>query len=251
MKVLIVDDEHLARMRLVRLLESQDGFEVVAEAGNGEEAVADCNQFNPDVVLMDIRMPVMDGLDAARHLAKRDEPPAVIFCTAYNDYALEAFEANAVDYLLKPVNREKLSLALKKAQKLNRIQISALIESAEHESGASLQRSHISVKSSRGVDLIAIESVRYFLADQKYVTVYYLLDGELKDVLIDDPLKELERELGDSFVRIHRNALVAVLHIQGLEKTEQGFMLKLAGVINSPQVSRRHLPEIRRLLQQL
>ena len=127
MKLLIVDDEPLARARLQRLLEQQGDCEVVAQAGNGEQAVAAFNQFSPDVVLMDIRMPVMDGLQAARHLANSEQPPAVIFCTAYDDYALEAFEANAVDYLLKPVNRDKLSLALNKAQRLNRVQLLVIL----------------------------------------------------------------------------------------------------------------------------
>ncbi|MEE8059820.1 MAG: LytTR family DNA-binding domain-containing protein [Pseudomonadales bacterium] len=259
MNVLIVDDEPLARLRLARLLDGQEGYQVVAEAENGEHAIELCNQHNPDVILMDIRMPVMDGLQAARHLAKGDEPPAVIFCTAYNDYALEAFDANAVDYLMKPVNREKLAQALVKAQKLNRVQLTALVEHVEKDSRdspsdnlrGSSYRSHISAKSSRGIELISLDNVRYFLADQKYVTVYYVTEGELKEVLIDDPLKELEQELGDKFARIHRNALVAVAHIQGLDKREQLSYLKLAGIERGPQVSRRHIATIRKLLQQL
>jgi two-component system response regulator AlgR len=255
-KVLIVDDEPLARTRLVRLLEQHPNCQVVAEAGTGEQAILACNEHSPDVVLMDIRMPVMDGLQAARHLAKAEAAPAVIFCTAYDDYALEAFEANAVDYLLKPVNREKLALALSKAQKLNRIQLSALLESSnpagdQQGNTTTSMRSHISAKSSRGIELIALTHVRYFLADQKYVTVYHLLDQALKEVLIDDSLKELEQELGDSFVRVHRNALVAIDYIQGLEKTALGPRLKLADVAEGPLVSRRHLPGIRKLLQQL
>ncbi len=251
MRVLIVDDEPLARMRLARLMEEQEGCEVVAEAETGEGAIDAFNQHNPDVVLMDIRMPVMDGLEAARHLTKSDEPPAVIFCTAYNDYALEAFDANAVDYLLKPVNREKLSHALLKAQKLNRVQLSALVSNEGDNGEPATERSHISAKSSRGIELIAIDEVRYFLADHKYVTVFYHQEGELKEVLIDDPLKELEQELGQAFVRIHRNALVAVAYIRGLEKTEQGAHIKVADVEQGPQVSRRHMPAVRKLLQSL
>ena len=253
MKILIVDDEPLARIRLIRLLAEQPGCQVVAEAENGEQAIAQFNRHKPDAILMDIRMPVMDGLQAARHLANSDEPPAVIFCTAYNDYALEAFDANAVDYLLKPVDRDKLAHALIKAQKLNRLQLFALTESSATEGDETFgsRRSHISVRSSRGVDLIPLEHVRYFLADQKYVTVYHVCDGELKEVLIDDPLKELELELEGQFIRIHRNALVAVAHIQGLDKSAQGVTVKLAGVAQGPQVSRRHMPDIRKLLQQL
>lgn len=254
MKVLIVDDEPLARMRLIRLLEQQSDCDVVGEAENGQQAVLACNEHSPDVVLMDIRMPVMDGLQAAGHLSKSEEPPAVIFCTAYDDYALQAFEANAVDYLLKPVNRQKLSLALAKAQKLNRSQLSALTEHPldnDNSHDTATTRSHISAKSNRGIELIPLDNVRYFLADHKYVTVYHLLDKQLKEVLIDDPLKELEQELGDGFIRIHRNALVAIAHIQGLEKSSSGPRLKLAGVAEGPLVSRRHLPAIKTLLQQL
>lgn len=255
MKVLIVDDEPLARTRLVRLLQEQPDYTVVAEASNGEQAIALCNTHNPDVILMDIRMPLMDGLQAARHLASIDEPPAVIFCTAYNDYALDAFDANAVDYLLKPVNRGKLAQALKKAQTLNRVQLTTLItaadQRAEDKPAVAGQRSHLSVKSARGIELVPIDQVRYFLADHKYVTVYHWADEGIKELLIDDPLKELELEFESRFVRIHRNALVAVAHIQGLEKTAEGMRLKLADITNGPLVSRRHLSAVRALLQHL
>lgn len=251
MKVLIVDDEPLARSRLVRLLAQQGGYTVVAEAGNGEQAITACNEYHPDVVLMDIRMPVMDGLQAARYLSVADAPPAVIFCTAYDDYALAAFDTNAVGYLLKPVNRDKLEQALAKAKKLNRVQLSALTRTGNEQAAAAPARSHISSKSSRGIELIPLPEVRYFLADQKYITVYYLLDGVLREALIDEPLKELEDELADSFVRIHRNALVAIAHIQGLEKDPQGVRLKLSGVAQGPQVSRRHMTAVKKRLQLL
>lgn len=253
MNVLIVDDEPLARSRLVRLLEQNPDCDSLSEAGNGEQAIIACQQQLPDVVLMDIRMPVMDGIQAARHLSTFAEPPAVIFCTAYNDYALDAFDANAVDYLLKPVNRERLSQALAKAKKLNRAQLLSLSE--QHEPTADSQhdapRAHIAAKSSRGIELVAIENIRYFMADQKYVTVFYQVDGEQKQVLIDDSLKDLEQELGDQFVRIHRNALAAVTHIRGLEKSVQAVYLKLSGIEQGPQVSRRYQSAVRDLLQHL
>lgn len=241
MKLLIVDDEPLARSRLCRLVEQHDSYEVVAQAENGQQALAAFEQHHPDIILMDIRMPVMDGLTAARSIADREEPSAVIFCTAYSDYALEAFEANAVDYLLKPVSREKLALSLEKAQRLNKLQLTTLSESIGE------QRSHISATTTRGIELVALDSVRYFLADHKYVTVFHS-EGE---VLIDDPLKELEQEFGSRFVRIHRNALVASAYIQGLEKTAEGHRVKLEGIAEGPLVSRRHLPELRKLIQAL
>ena len=241
MKLLIVDDEPLARSRLCRLVEQHEDYEVVAEAENGEQALASCLQHQPDIVLMDIRMPVMDGLTAARSIADSDEPPAVIFCTAYSDYALEAFEANAVDYLLKPVSRDKLTQSLDKARRLNKLQLIALTQSVGE------QRSHISAKTTRGIELVALDDVRYFLADLKYVTVYHGA-GEL---LIDDSLKELEQEFGQRFVRVHRNALVAAAHIQGLEKSAEGYRVKLKGIAQGPAVSRRHLADLRKLIQGL
>ncbi len=241
MRVLIVDDEPLARSRLARLLQRQGNGEVVAEASNGQQAIEAFQQYHPDVILMDIRMPVMDGLTAARSISDSDEPPAIIFCTAYSDYALDAFDASAVDYLLKPVSREALRLSLEKARRLTKVQISSLAESVGE------QRSHISAKTARGIELVALSEVRYFIADHKYVTVVHG-DGE---VLIDDPLKELEQEFGQAFIRIHRNALVAVAHIQGLEKIEAGHRLKLKDIAEGPLVSRRHLPDIRKLLQTL
>ncbi len=243
MRALVVDDEPLARARLRRLLEQLSDCEVVAEAGDGEQAVAFCSRFLPDVVLMDIRMPVMDGLSAARAIADMAQPPAVIFCTAYNDYALEAFEAEAVGYLLKPVNRDKLSVALDKAQKLNKVQLSALAESAQEQG----LRSHISAKTSRGIELVSLAEVRYFLAEQKYVSAVYTA-GEL---LIDDSLKDLEEEFGERLLRVHRNALVVVEHILGLERLDQGYRIKLAGIEQGPLVSRRHMSELRKLLKEL
>ena len=119
------------------------------------------------------------------------------------------------------------------------------------QSGIAEQRQHVCARVQGELKLIPLKEIHYFLADQKYVTVYHISEGELKEVLIDDPLKELEEELGDRFVRIHRNALVAVAHIEGLDKSEQLTTLKLAGVEQGPQVSRRHMPAIRKLLQQL
>ncbi len=126
MKVLIVDDEKPARDRLRRLLDELDGYDVVAEATNGEAAIAASEAHHPDIALMDIRMPGMDGIEAARHLAASDTAPAVIFATAFNEYALDAFDAQAVGYLMKPVRRERLERALEHARKLSANQLDAL-----------------------------------------------------------------------------------------------------------------------------
>jgi two-component system response regulator AlgR len=242
MKVLIVDDEPLARARLRRLLDGIADVQVVGEADNGERALAAAMHWQPQVVLMDIRMPGMDGLSAARELSQQPAPPAVVFCTAYDDYAVEAFDTNAIGYLLKPVKQDKLAQALAKAARLGHAQLAAL------PGIGAPARSHISAKSRRGVELVAMAEVRYFIADHKYVTVYHC-DGEL---LIDDTLKELEDEFGARLLRVHRNALVVVEHIQGLERVELGqFRIKLGGLGHGPQVSRRHLPAVRRALEKL
>ena len=245
MKVLIVDDEPLGRMRLRRLLGSLADVHVAGEADNGEQALAAVDALQPDVVLMDIRMPGLDGLSAARQLAERAEAPKVIFCSAYDEYAIEAFEANAIGYLLKPVNQDKLALALAKAQRLSRPQVTALVE---HTPTPGAPRSQLAAKSRRGIELLPFAQARYFIADHKYVTVYHT-GGEL---LLDDTLKELEDEFGNRLLRVHRNALVVLEHIQGLERVELGqYRVRLHGLVHGPMVSRRHLPDVRKLLAQL
>lgn len=242
MRVLIVDDEQLARDRLARMLGSLEGYEVVGEAAHGVAALEQIQALQPEVVLLDIRMPGMDGLEAARHLSELDEPPAVIFCTAYEEHAIQAFDLQAVGYLLKPVRKENLADALGKAQRVNKAQLAAL-------GGTEAQRrTHISARTRRGIELIPVDDVRYFQADQKYVTVRHG-GGE---VIIDETLRDLEEEFGDAFVRIHRNALVAVQHIDRLERSAAGRAhIRLRDVEESLEVSRRHLSGVRRLIKRL
>ena len=241
MKVLVCDDEALARMRLKRLVEMAN-MEVSAEAASGREAVESAGRLRPDVVLMDIRMPDMDGLEAAAHLDKMENPPAVIFCTAYEEHALQAFRVHAVDYLLKPVGAQDLKRALDKARALNRVQIAELSHKmAANQSG----RRHLSARTHRGLELVPVEEVRYFQADQKYVAVHHA--GGY--VLIDEPLKALEDEFGDLFVRIHRSTLASLHFIESLECSSQGrFEVRLRGVDEPLNVSRRHMPGLRRAL---
>ncbi len=245
MKVLIVDDEPLGRMRLRRLLNGLPDIHVAGEADNGQQALAAVDSLQPDVVLMDIRMPGLDGLSAARELAERPQAPAVIFCSAYDEYAIEAFEANAIGYLLKPVNQDKLVLALAKAQRLSRPQLASLTEGAPLPG---TPRSQLAAKSRRGIELLPFAQARFFIADHKYVTAFHT-GGEL---LLDDTLKELEDEFGTRLLRVHRNALVVLEHIQGLERIELGqYRVKLHGLLQGPVVSRRHLPDVRKLLEKL
>lgn len=246
MKVMIVDDEPLARERLRRFCEEDlSGYSVVAEAGDGSGAIRAAQQHHPDVVLLDVRMPGMDGIEAARHLAALEPAPAVIFTTAYDDYAIEAFAVHAVGYLLKPVRRDKLEDALKAAARPNAVQLAALRADEESRPHA---RSHISARVRGNLVLIKVEDILYFQADQKYITVRHA-GGE---VLIEEALKDLEEEFGNRFVRIHRNALVALDGIIALERDALGrTVVKLKGIAETLEVSRRHLPGLRATLKQL
>lgn len=243
MRILIVDDEVPARLRLRGLLTQVPDASVAGEAGDGASALRQVEALNPDVVLLDIRMPGMDGLECARHLASLATPPAVIFTTAYDKFAIEAFEAQAMDYLVKPVRRERLEAALTRAQRPNAAQRAAL--GAGFPAGRSRRR-QLCVRVRDSLRLIDVETVLYFRADQKYVTVRHG-GGE---VLIEDSLKSLEEEFQDDFVRVHRNALVAVRAIDSLEKDDGGqFYLRLRGLAERLEVSRRLVPDVRKLIR--
>lgn len=242
MKVLIVDDEQLARDRLARMIAGYDGYEVVGEAANGIDAVKQASSLQPEVVLLDIRMPGMDGLETARHFGDFDEPPAVIFCTAYEEHAVEAFNLQAVGYLLKPVRKDNLEAALGNAQRVNKAQLAAL--SSEQPP----RRSHISARTRRGMELIPVDAVRYFQADQKYVTVRHA-EGE---VIVDETLRDLEEEFAQQFVRVHRNALVAAHYVIGLDRLGSGhYQIRLKDVDEALDVSRRHVAAVRKFIKKL
>jgi two-component system, LytTR family, response regulator AlgR len=244
MRLLIADDESLARERLRALIGGLDGIEVVGDQQPGREVLTQCATLQPDCVLLDIAMPAMDGLEAARHLTGFDPPPAVIFCTAYDEHALAAFEASAVDYVVKPVRRERLSAALERARRFTGEQYRAVGERL----GAVPQRTHICARLRGNLKLVPVAEVAYFLAEDKYVAVRHA-GGE---VLVEESLKALEDEFGDRFVRIHRNCLVATDRLSGLRRTPDGRMY--ADVRDAPEpleVSRRNLPALRRLVKSL
>lgn len=242
MRILIVDDEELARERINRILTEETTHEVVGFAENGEDALNKIEELNPEVVLLDIRMPGMDGLEVARHLISKDEPPAVIFTTAYDEYALEAFKVQAVDYLLKPVREDKLVEALGKALKPNKLQWKSL---NKNEDGSTKARTHLSSRTRKGITLVPVGDIYFLRAEHKYVTVRYK-GGE---VLIEEPLKELEVEFPDLFLRIHRSCLVATKYLAGLEKNVEGQpCVKLEGIDDLLVISRRHLPSVRKAM---
>ena len=247
MKVLIVDDEKPARDRLQQILADEDEYDVVGEAGNGHEALEMAAECKPDIVLLDIRMPGMEGIETAHHLNTMDPPPAVVFTTAYDEYAVDAFEARAIGYVLKPVRRSRLTGALEHAARFAR---SALSEAAA-EANLEVQRKHVCAYTHGELKLIPVGEIACFRADQKYVSV----DHDSGQDLIDDSLKSLEAEFGSHFVRIHRSALIAVDRIDRIEKDADGksrVILRDGSHVDDKEliISRRHVAEVRRRLKE-
>jgi two-component system response regulator AlgR len=237
-RVLIVDDEPPARERLGRLLRELPGYEVAGECATADEALRRCSELRPDIVLMDVRMPGMSGLEAARHLALLDDSPAVIFTTAYDQYAVEAFEAEAVGYLLKPVRSERLATALERATRLAGSKLAAV---AARQS-APTPRTHVAARLGDTIKLIPVHDIFYFSADQKYTTVRHRGGSEL----IDDALRALETEFATDFVRVHRSALVHVQQVAGVERTGDGqYEVLLRDLNERLPVSRRQAGELR------
>lgn len=238
MRILIVDDERLARDRLRRLVNELPDCEVAGEAGDGADAVRIAERVRPEVVLLDVRMPGMDGIEAARHLSGAEPPPAIIFTTAYGDHALEAFEARAVDYLVKPVRAERLATALRTARQPNRAQIGG--------TGIGEPRQQLCARLGGELQLVAVADVRFFRAEHKYVTVRHG-GGE---ILLEESLKSLEEEFGDRFLRVHRKALVAPVWVGGLAKSAEGRpSIWFHDIGDTIEVSRRHLPTVRQRLR--
>ncbi len=246
MRILLADDEALSRERLRDLLQDLGGgIDIIGEAVNGLEALNLAIRLRPDVVLLDINMPGMDGLRCARELARLHEGPAVVFVTAHDDFALQAFEVAACDYLLKPVRGERLAAALARTRRFTQGHWERL-DAQLPQAGAT--RDYICAQRSGEIKLIPVVEILYFQADQKYTTLK-TLTGE---ALIEDSLKSLEQAFGERFVRIHRSALVATGCIERLEKGDGGGgSLWLRGLREPLEVSRRCLPLLRTRLKQM
>lgn len=207
LNILIVDDEAPARNRLRELLADIPGIRIAGEACTGKEAIALFGESQPDVLLMDIRMPEMDGLEAAEHLQKLEHPPAIVFATAFDAHAVQAFELNAVDYLLKPIRLERLANALKKARALRPAQIQELRP-------LRLARTHFSISERGRILLVPVEQVIYLRAELKYLTVR----TSEREYLMEESLTQVEQEFPEHFVRLHRNCLAARSSIRGFER---------------------------------
>ncbi|MFV9614539.1 MAG: LytR/AlgR family response regulator transcription factor [Gammaproteobacteria bacterium] len=241
MNVLIVDDERLARQRLRKMLSANSGYQIIGEAETGEDALRKTQTTRPDVVLMDIRMPGMDGIEAASYINRLDKPPAIIFTTAFSDHALHAFETHAIDYLLKPIKQSRLEAALEAATRMNKAQLSQL-----REEETDTARKKICIKNRGSLELIPIDEIIYFKADQKYVT----LRTADQEYLIEESLKALEEEFSNQFIRVHRNALVAQHMLHGLTKNNSSQVcISFSEIKDLLEVSRRHLPFIRKKLK--
>ncbi|MFD0738802.1 LytR/AlgR family response regulator transcription factor [Lysobacter koreensis] len=242
MKVVIADDEPLARERLRALLGEQRGIEIVADAADGLEALHACAEHQPDLVLLDISMPGIDGLETARHLAAFEPRPAVVFCTAFDAHALSAFEAEAIDYLVKPVRAERLAAALE------RVRTFAAGRGASGDTRAGQRRTHLCARLRGSLRLIPIEDVHYLHAEEKYVIVHHARGEDL----IEESLKSLEEEFGERFVRIHRNCLVARHEIVELKRGADGHVHAMLRHGKAPlEVSRRCVSGLRETLKHL
>jgi two-component system response regulator AlgR len=242
LRVLIVDDEPPARERLGRMLAELADVAVAGEAGNGAEALEACGRLLPDIVLLDIRMPGMDGIEVARHLNALEEPPAVIFVTAHDEHALAAFEAQALGYLLKPVRQEKLARAIQRAARVAAPQLQRVAEQAQ----LGRRRQQVAARLGDQLRLIPVEDIYYFAAGQKYVTVRHRGGSDL----IDESLRALAAEFAPDFVRIHRNSLVAARHVAAIERSAEGqYLARMKDCEEALPVSRRHATEALRHLR--
>ncbi|MEK7438021.1 MAG: LytTR family DNA-binding domain-containing protein [Pseudomonadota bacterium] len=243
LRVVLVDDEAPARSRLKELIADcapQLAASVVGEAGNGKEALALLESVSADLVLVDIRMPQMSGIEFARHALALESPPAIVFVTAYEEYAIKAFELRALDYLLKPVRRARLLAALTRARESGAPGREALrgLESAP--------RRHLCVAQRGRISLVPVAEIVYLKAELKYVTIR----TAEHEHLLEESLAHLEHEFAEDFVRIHRNCIVAKSRIRGFEKAdvqdgEQGWLVLLEGCAEKLAVSRRQWPLVK------
>lgn len=244
LRIFIVDDEAPARSRLKELLgdlSAELPNEVVGEAANGKEGIALLPIAAPDVVLVDIQMPQMNGMEFARHLTTLEHAPAVVFVTAHDQYAIEAFEVNALDYLLKPVRAQRLAGALAKAAAAGPASREALVRASHGP------RRYLSVAERGKILLVAVADVIFMKAELKYVT----LRTREREYLVEESLTSLEQEFGALFVRVHRNCLVARRAIRGFERASAedwegaGWSVLLEGCDERLPVSRRQWPTVK------
>lgn len=238
MNVLIVDDEPLACDRLVRFLQSFDYITGLRVAVNGSDALTKLTHFPADVVLLDIRMPGQDGLEVATAIGQLAEPPAVIFCTAYDDYALAAFGVQAQAYLVKPIQRQALNRALLDSKKVNKAQLAALTRSPAVAT--------VAVYHGRERELIPLKEIYYLKAEDKHV----LLQSTRGERIVDQSLKQLQQLHAATLLRIHRNMLVNINLVERIYRDPNGrYWLYLRNFDDPLSVSRRHVHQVQELFK--
>jgi len=244
LRVLVVDDELPARRRLRELLADvgvRMPIEVVGEAANGRDALDRVTELAPDLVLLDIRMPEIDGIEVARHLQRLDKPPAIIFTTAYDAYAIKAFEVHAIDYLLKPIRASRLEDALKRMPPPVRPSDDTLRELSQDA------RANLCAQERGRIHLIPVADILYLKAELKYVTAR----TKEREFLLEESLTKLEQEFGERLVRIHRNCLVARAAIRGFvrvhDEGEGHWEVMLNGLDEKLAVSRRQQHVVREI----
>lgn len=254
MKIVICDDEPLARQRLMRLIDELPNYQVVGEASNGQQALEVIERSQADIVLMDIQMPQGSGLEVVRQLQQKPNCPAIIFVTAFDEFALDAFQVQAENYLLKPIRKEQLHNALQQSQRLNAAQKKRALQSLAPLNAQSAQQTapskpeepRFSVHTHRGIELIALSEIRYFRAEQKYV----LINTGNSESITEQTLKNLESQLSEDFIRVHRNSLVNLRHISALRLRGGHYYIEITGSTQSLPVSRRHISELKKCLKQ-
>jgi len=234
---LVIDDEPLARSRLRRLL-GQLEVDVLAEGCTGAEAVKLCSELPADLLFIDINMPGKSGLEAAEEISKAlERPPAIIFCTAYDEYALRAFDANASDYLLKPVSIEDLEQSIRRAGRISQLQYMNVAENSG-------KTPSLVIRTQGEIKAVTLAEVLFFQSIDKHVYAQIMHAGEC---LIDSTLKQLESQYTQYFIRIHRSTLVNRAHLSKLTRREPGkYDLMVQGSDKLLPVSRRHLSRVRK-----
>ncbi len=263
LRAVIVDDEPLAQMRIKRLLVEAGGIDVVAVGENGKEAISLVAEYEPDLLFLDIQMPIMNGLQAAYDIAQRNSPPAIIFCTAYNEFTLEAFKTNAVGYLLKPIKRTELLNAIENSAKVTKAQLTSLtsgdLASNDSENGlvgqiennssvsgnaeVPVNQKTLLIQTQNNMERWPVDAFLYFRVEGKCVVAGLREGGEM---VVDYTLKSLERDLADVFVRVHRQSLVNCGELSRLFRDENGqTCVQINGVELPFPVSRRHLGEVK------
>jgi len=245
LRTLIVDDEALARSRMRTLLRdcTSPAADVVAEASQGAEAQRHLAALALDLVLLDVHMPGVDGIEVARALRSRPDAPAVVFVTAHASHAVTAFDLDAVDYLTKPVRAERLQQALQKAERFLKERCALQAEAQVPET--------VLIQDRGRAERVPLSEVLYLKSEYKYLTVR----TATRSHILDGSLNEFEERYPNRFLRVHRNALVARWAIRALEKYDdgedaEGWALRLDAIPEPVAVSRRQLAAVREVLKE-